>query len=136
MPGVLATQRPFTPVAEVTPFSLIAPWRLTEKAPHAVKRRVPIDNDNEDLAQKTFRARQCTHPMPRVLFSSEQQAAVAECFRSRNALEFLKLRGRPMLEAPTIVKNKRLSTPSGIPIFLGVEIKNMGTKLTSGVAMR
>jgi hypothetical protein len=136
MAGVVATERPLTLAAEVTPCSLIAPWRLTEKATHAVKRRVPIDNDNEDLAQMTLRARQRTHAMPRVRLSSEQQAAVAECFRSRNALEFLNVRGRPMLEAPTIVKNKRFSTPSGIPILLGVEIKNMGTKLTFGVAMR
>jgi hypothetical protein len=67
----------------------------------AVKRRVPIDNDNENLAQMTLRARQCTHAMPRVRLSSEQQAAIAECFRNRNALEFLKVRGRPILEAPT-----------------------------------
>jgi hypothetical protein len=84
----------------------------------AVKRRVPIDNDNENLAQMTLRARQCTHAMPRVRLSSEQQAAIAECFRNRNALEFLKVRGRPILEAPTIVKNQRFSTPSGIPILL------------------
>jgi hypothetical protein len=50
--------------------------------------------------------------------SGEQQAAIAECFRNRNALEFLKVRGRPILEAPTIVKNQRFSTPSGIPILL------------------
>jgi len=101
-----------------------------------VKRRVAIDNGNENLAQMTLRARQRTHAMPRVHLSSEQQAVIAECFRNRNALEFLKVRGRPKVQVATIVKNKRLSTPSGIPILLGVEIKNMRTKLTFGVAMR
>jgi hypothetical protein len=134
--GILAAEPPFTLAAELTPFSLIAPWRLAEKTPDAVKRRVPVDNGNENLAQMTLRARKCTHAMPRVPLSSEQQALIAERFRNRNALEFLKVRRRPKLEAPTIVKNKRLSTPSGIPILLGVEIKNMGTKLTFGVAMR
>jgi hypothetical protein len=134
--GIVATERPFTLGAEVTPFSLIAPWRFTEKAPDAVKRRVPIDNDNENLAQMTLRARQCTHAMPGVRLSSEQQAVIAECFRNRDALEFLNVWGRPKVEAPTIVKNQRLSAPSGIPILLGVEIKNVRTKLPFGVAMR
>jgi hypothetical protein len=83
----------------------------------------------------TLRARQRTHAMPRVRLSGKQQAVIAECFRNRNAFEFLKVRRRPKLEAPTIVENKRLSTPSRIPILLGVEIKNMRTKLTFGVAM-
>jgi hypothetical protein len=55
MPGAGATKRPFTLVAEVTPFSVVAPWRLAEKATDAIKRRVPVDNDNENLAQMTLR---------------------------------------------------------------------------------
>jgi hypothetical protein len=53
--GIVATERPFTLVAEVMPFSLITPWRLAEKTTDAVKRGVPIDNDNENLAQMTLR---------------------------------------------------------------------------------
>jgi len=84
----------------------------------------------------TLRARQRTHAVPRVRLSGKQQAVIAECFRNRDVFEFLKARRRAKLEAPTIVKNQRLSTPGRIPILLGVEIKNMRTKLTFGVAMR
>ena len=95
-----------------------------------------MDSHDKNFSERALRTANLSHSVPGILSSTKQQAMIAESFGGGDTLEILEARRRSIVQPATIIENERFSPPSGLPVLKGVKIKNMGTKLTFGVAMR
>jgi hypothetical protein len=96
---------------------------------------VLIDED-EYLAEFTFWRVDGSDAVPRIIFAPEDDTSVVHRIGDPFPVEIIETRIGFGSESTLVIENHRLTAPRGVPVIMGVHVKNLRSQFDLGITMR